>query len=149
MTEQYNVAAVRHLRVGELLANRQEGDDAAYHCGIAGETAIKWALQQAGCAAQWTAAKVKPKKTPMNKHFASAGGVHELVDQCRVEIGMWASGRLAAPIHALVLDPSFAHRFKGWSIDIRYADSTLTPVAVADVERFLTDATDLVQGLVL
>ena len=47
MAEQFCVAALRHLDTAELLEREGKLDDAGYHYGLAGETAVKHAVATA------------------------------------------------------------------------------------------------------
>ncbi len=146
MAEVYDVAAWRHYRTAEILQDAGQGDDASYHFGITGETALKSALRVSGCEAAWIAAGTKLKNTPMRGHFHQLG---DLVQSTALEIGAFASGRLAQPIAAYVLNPAFQARFQGWHIDIRYADPDHTPVSAAKLDGFQRDAEDLLLALVI
>lgn len=152
MAEQYDVAAWRHQRAAEALEGANEYDDAAYHYGLVGETAIKHALRASGCEAAWLANrtgktdKSKLRDTPMRAHVQDLAAV---VTQTAAEIALFATGRLAQPITLHVLSPSFQNRFKGWHIDIRYADPTYTPVTAATLAQLRADAADLLLHLVV
>ena len=82
----------------------------------------------------------------MRGHFHQLG---RLVQRTATEIRVFASGRLAQPIAAHVLNPAFQTRFQGWHIDIRYADPDHTPVAAAKLDGFQRDAEDLLLALVI
>lgn len=146
MAEQYGVAAWRHHDVAETLEHLGFLDDAGYHFGVCGENAVKHSLRAAGVESVWVAAKISLKKTPMKQHFPT---LKSFVKRAQADIAVNAQGRFAAAVASLVLDPSFANRFNGWHINIRYADTTNTPVAGGTCSGWHTDADDLVLGLVL
>lgn len=142
MPERYDLAAGRHLRVGYTLQAAGEFDDAGYHFGFAGEAAIKYALRASGV----EQAVSGQKKNPMRSHFPT---LQCATLQARSLIILHAKGRLAGPIKAAIQDPGFPQRFAGWQIEIRYADTTCTPVASSDCDRWLADAEALVRSLVI
>ncbi|MBY5391024.1 hypothetical protein [Rhizobium leguminosarum] len=144
MAEQFEIAAWRHVRVAEALHSLHEHDDAGYHCGVAGENALKALLQKAGLESHWVGLGVNLRNTPMRGHFPT---LHALVQGVRAEIASSAHGRYASAISGIVLDPSFAVRFSGWHIDIRYADTMYTPVSGAVCAQWLEDAHDLVLAI--
>jgi hypothetical protein len=141
MAEQYEVAAWRHVRTAEKLLAELEYDDSGYHAGIAGENIVKALLQNSGLEAYWQSLAIPMQQTPMRGHFPK---LHSMISQVRADIASSASGRQSANPSAVVLDPSFANRFAGWDINIRYADTTCTPVSKAVSETWLADAHDLI-----
>ena len=154
MAEQFDIAAWRHHRVAETLEILAELDDAGYHFGVCGENAVKYALWAAGVQAAWIRAGAAVgkspaqslKRTPMRGHFPT---LKSLINKTRAEISIYATGRHAAPIAAMVLDPSFAGRFADWHIDIRYADAAHTPVSALKCATWHRDADDFVLALLL
>jgi len=154
LAEQYEVAAWRHHRVGELLVAAGELDDAGYHFGVCGETAVKHLLLASGVEAAWIAIGAATgktvtealNKTPMRKHFPT---LKKLVVNVQGEIAMYARGRYSPTITSLVLDPEFSKRFSGWDINIRYADQNSTPVSKAKCAEWQRDADDFVLALVV
>ena len=133
MPEQFHVAAVRHLKVGETLHKNGHLDDAGYHFGVSGECALKYGILEAGLHV--------PKK-----HFPSlAAAAKDIVSK----VSACGTGRTSAAIFEVVNDPTFSQRFRGWSIDIRYAVSSCTPVQQADCDRWCKDASELVARLVI
>jgi hypothetical protein len=145
VVEQYDRAAVRHYQVADLLEREGETDDAAYHYGLVGENALKHALVQAGVWAAWQLAGQKRGNTPMGKHLPNlTNSLQHVIG----DIQRNASGRHGAALNAVVSDPTFAGRFQGWCIDIRYADDGCTPVAKADCQRWANDADHLFNTLV-
>lgn len=154
MAEQYDVAAWRHHRVGEMLENGAELDDAGYHFGVCGENAVKYALWASGVQAAWIRIGAGQGKsvrdsltgTPMRGHFPT---LTTLVQQTRSNIAVHATGRFSGPVAAIVLSPNFIQRFAGWSIDIRYADTQHTPVSSQTCTAWHADADDLVLSLVI
>lgn len=149
MVEQYDVAARRHQRSAEILESANECDDAGYHYGLVGEMAIKHALRASGCEAKWLRSgpksHAKLRATPMGAHVQDMGA---RISEASQVIRLFASGRLAQPIMSLLLHPSFQARFKGWHINIRYADTMHTPVSATDLERYRADAAELLQHLI-
>ncbi|WP_295437712.1 hypothetical protein [uncultured Thiodictyon sp.] len=146
MTEQYDVAAARHHRVAEHLEMNGEIDDAAYHYGLVGENALKYALCKSGVAGVWNGARMKPRNTPMGKHLPS---LTSAIQGFITDIQLHAVGRVGAELQAVVGDPAFVSRFQGWSLDIRYADHTCTPVSLVDCQRWSLDADLVLRRLVL
>jgi hypothetical protein len=134
MAEQYDVAAGRHLQVGRNLLQHKDFDNAGYHLGVSGECALKYGLLKAGTSIP-------------RKHFRSLAG--EAAKEVASRSAAFATGRISAPIVAIVSDPSFPQRFRGWSINIRYADTSCTPVTRADCDRWCKDASELVARLVI
>ena len=78
MAEQYEVAAWRHLGVGEKLLAQQEIDDAGYHFGVSGENSLKAMLQLAGLEAHWLAAGIRLNRTAMRAHFPNIQSLTKL-----------------------------------------------------------------------
>ncbi len=154
MAEQYEVAAWRHHRVAELLVAGGELDDAGYHFGVCGETAVKHLLWASGVEAAWIAIGATGGKTPdaalkgtpMRRHFPT---LQKLSADVRNEILLYGKGRYAAAINSFVIDPAFSKRFSGWNINIRYADGAFTPVSKATCDAWQRDADDLVLALVV
>lgn len=144
--EQFDIAAARHHHVGELLHQQNEFDDAGYHYGVCGENAVKHALRAAGVEAAWIALGTNLRRTPMRAHFATLTG---LVSAFQADIALHASGRHAGLISAYIASPAFGAMFANWSIDIRYADASCTPVPVEACEQWADDATNLMLQLVL
>lgn len=133
MPERYDVAAVRHLAVGEVLENRGDLDDAGYHYGLVGENAVKHALRASGVEQVWLTARLRRNRTPMGRHVP---GMHAALVDFQHDIEKHATGRLGGVLKTAVSDPTFAARLDGWSINIRYADDGCTPVNEADCRRW-------------
>lgn len=146
MAEQYDVAAWRHHSVAEKLEEAGDLDDAGYHFGVCGETAVKQALRASGVEANWIAAGISLKRTPMLQHFPT---LTTFVTRSRNDIAVFAVGRHAAPITGIILDVSFLQRFSGWHINIRYADLSYTPVSSGICGAWHQDADELILGLLL
>ena len=154
MAERHDVAAWRHLRVGELLVGLGEFDDAGYHFGVSGENSIKFALWASGVRSAWIVTGAALGRslaaslggTPCRGHFPT---LHQLVHDARADIAANAVGRYAAPIAAALLSSTFPSRFAGWNIDIRYADPAYTPVAEALCTAWRNDAEDLLLMLMI
>lgn len=136
MPEQFQVAAYRHFKTAELLADNSMLDDAAYHLGVAGENAVKHAMQEAGLEVHWDAVGINKNTQPMRGHWGRLQA--KLVAEAAT-INLFSSGRRSAPLKRLIASGSITE-FSGWSIDIRYADSTLVPVSTADHQRWYDDA---------
>jgi hypothetical protein len=145
MTEQYEIAALRHFDVAELLLAQLHLDDAGYHFGIAGENALKHALQSAGMEQFWQNNGVGPNKTPMRKHYPHLEPSVVAEEQM---ILAHAQGRLASPLAQLISAPNHGSRFNNWSIDIRYADTICTPVPAASCAQWQEDAADMLLRLI-
>ncbi|MGQ9367003.1 hypothetical protein [Azospirillum sp. ST 5-10] len=145
MTERYDMAADRHLRVAERLERDNEIDDAAYHYGLVGENALKHALRASGVEAAWNSAGTNPFKTPMKRHFPA---LSPDILQCANDIRAYAAGRIGGALHSAVVEPSFLQRFRSWTMDIRYADDACTPVSTVDCRRWGEDAEHFMLKLV-
>ncbi len=146
MAECYATAAIRHFEVGEILKEANRLDDAGYHFGICAETAIKNGLQEAGIAAHWSSTNIKNNKNPMKKHWNDLGSsIHALVG----DIQTYAQGRRAANIIKYSRDPNLISYFSTWKIDIRYADTTCTPVSATDVSTWESNALAILVELAL
>lgn len=145
MPEQFQVAAYRHFEAAELLAANGMRDDAAYHLGVSGENAIKYAMQEAGLEAHWDSCSIKKNQQPMRGHW---GVLQAKVESERNNINIFASGRRSAPLQTLV-NSGPIHQFLGWGIDIRYADSGIVPVNQADHDRWYSDAQEFLINFVL
>jgi hypothetical protein len=128
MAERYDVAAKRHFDVADLLEKQGELDDAGYHYGLVGENALKHALRV--CLSK----SVKGR----DGHFPD---LKAAIIGFQGDIAVFASGSgIGKYLYELINDPTFAARFGGWNIDIRYADDRRTPVAQADCARWGNDA---------
>ncbi len=145
MPEQYQVAAYRHFEAAELLATNGMRDDAAYHLGVSGENAIKYAMQAAGLEAYWNSCGIKQHQQPMRGHW---GVLQQKVENERNNINIFATGRRSAPLQNLV-NSGTINQFSGWGIDIRYADCGLVPISEADHERWHSDAQEFLINFVL
>lgn len=145
MPEQYQVAAYRHFEAAELLAANGMRDDAAYHLGVSGENAIKYAMQEAGLEAYWDGCGIKKRNQPMRGHW---GDLQAKVQQELGNINLFATGRRSAPLQSLV-NSGPVQQFSGWGIDIRYADSGLVPISAVDHERWHSDAQEFLINFVL
>lgn len=143
MSEQYLVAAKRHYDVGEMLMANGANDDAGYHFGLSGETAIKAMLQLSGIETGWLGSGKSPRKTPMRSHLPQ---IKTLITMAQAEIQQYAQGRLAGEVTRVMLDPAFSARFDKWMISIRYADTQCTPVKDADCARWRRDALDMLES---
>jgi hypothetical protein len=154
MTEQYDVAAWRHLNAAGELERACQYDDAAYHFGLAGENAIKQILRASLVEAAWLAigrahgqqSRRALANTPMRGHIPT---LQNLVTASRPAILAFAVGRHAGLARTELFGPGFLTMLRGWSIDIRYADTDYTPVAPATCRRWGRDAADLVLKLVI
>lgn len=136
MAEQYQVAAYRHFQTAELLASHGMLDDAAYHLGVAGENAVKHAMQEAGLEAHWDASGIRKRNQPMRGHWGDLQA--KLASEVNA-INLFSSGRRSAPLRNLV-NGGAINCFDGWHIDIRYADSAMVPVSLNDHQRWYEDA---------
>lgn len=154
MVERYGRAAEQHIDAGDRLRLHNMLDDAGYHFGVSGENSVKYALEVSGMQSKWVqdgAARGLSRNeslmgTPMRGHFPR---LKDLIVRVRSEIAINATGRHAAPILAKVLSTSFDSVFSGWDIQIRYADTTCTPISPADCTRWKADAEDLFSSLVI
>ncbi|WP_141456311.1 hypothetical protein [Pseudoxanthomonas sp. z9] len=142
MAEKYDVAAKRHLETATTLLDETKLDDAGYHYGISGETAIKFALTQAGLSRQLVALN---RNNPLRAHLPS---IKQLIKSAEILISTHARGRMSSPIAAVLLDASLQTRFAGWDINIRYADERHCPLREEQVLEWRNDAEYLVQNLV-
>lgn len=143
MTERYDVAAWRHLTTAQSLMTSSNIDDAGYHLGISAETCLKHAITVIGLAPNLHSLN---QQNPMRAHIPRIG---PLLVNAKALIVASASGRAAAPLIAVISRPGFTNMFSGWSIDIRYADSTLCPVAAASVSAWQQDAEQLLMDLMI
>ena len=109
-------------------------DDAGYHFGVSGECALKCGMLKARI------------NFPRN-HFPSLTKATKKT--VTATVSAFATGRGSAAIFEIVNDPTFSQRFKGWSINIRYAARDCTPVQRADCDRWCKDASELVARLVI
>lgn len=136
MPEQYQIAAYRHFETAEILAKNKMRDDAAYHLGVSGENAVKYAMQNAGLQNHWNMAGIRPGSQPMRGHWG------ELQAKICAEINtinLFATGRRSAALRRLASSGTISS-FNGWNINIRYADSALVPISQEDHDRWHSDA---------
>lgn len=145
LPEQYQIAAYRHFEAAELLDANSMRDDAAYHLGVSGENAIKYAMQAAGLEAHWDGSNIRKNNQPMRGHW---GTLQAKIDSERDNINLIATGRRSASLRSLV-NSGPIQQFLGWGIDIRYADSGLVPVSDADHTRWHSDAQNFLINFVL
>lgn len=145
MTEQFDIAALRHFETAECLKNAGHTDDAAYHFGICGETAFKHALRASGFEGTWNAHSARSRDTPMRGHW---GDLHRRIQNAAQEIQMFAQGRCAVPLVCLANQVPQTY-FQGWSIDIRYADPSYIPVTNAQLKAWENDAADFLLHFVI
>lgn len=138
MADQYGVAALRHLGTAEALEVKGRLEDAGYHYGIAGETAVKASLERAGVAINkefWWHLDDKPNKSLL----------HAIQNSAQV-LSLLASGRLGGGLVADLDAGVLTTRFAGWSIKIRYADTDFCPVDASNLAAWKVDAVALVYG---
>lgn len=137
MAEQFDIAALRHLVTAERLEVAKRLDDAAYHFGLAGETAVKATLQRIGVGIDKSLKRhfSDDKKYSLQHSIEYHGTVLELLTSGRL------GGQLANDLRGGLL----INRFRDWSIKIRYADSDC-PVDEARLATWKADAIALVNG---
>lgn len=131
MVEQFELAAWRHLETAWMLQGSSYHDDAGYHFGMVGETALKeLVIKSVG-------------SLPPTLYGHLGPGEHKLQEklaQARAELALMASGRLGA-----VSIPDPIPDFSGWRIDIRYHDDTICPVPQSQVSNWERDAITLIE----
>lgn len=136
MAEQFNVAALRHLKTAGQLERKGRLDDAAYHYGVAGEAAVKEVLVRAGIKYPRKHWDLREKKS-LRHEIESIGNLAVLL----------RNGRLGGEALADDLDAgTFSCRFDGWSLDIRYAHTDHCPVDAEKLAVWKTDAVLLVNN---
>ncbi|MCB4802629.1 hypothetical protein QO001_002181 [Methylobacterium brachiatum] len=157
MSEQYDLAAWRHQGTADHLLKNSEFDDAGYHYGIVGENALKHAMRSSGIEAYFLANPPQQRNgrrrsgdplrgTPLRGHFPS---LQALAIQAQQVVSLYATGRVAAALQTEIGSAAFNTRFQSWSIDIRYASTTCTPVTQAVCDTWKKDAEDLILRLVI
>ncbi len=139
MAEQFCVAALRHLDTAELLEREGKLDDAGYHYGLAGETAVKHAVA--------TACSFFPSDLRTHFNHRSKPLTEAILDSQAVTVVL-ENGRLGGGLARDLELRQFASRFDKWHINIRYADTDY-PVNEALVAAWKADAVALLAGVVL
>ena len=134
MVARFAVAALRHLGTADHLERHGRMEDAAYHYGVAGETAVKATLERAGIPFPWKHWDRRENKS-LRHAIESMVGV----------VALLRSGRLGGPLADDLDAGTFSGRFEGWSVDIRYAD-TDHPVDNAKLATWKADAVLLVNN---
>ncbi len=133
MAERFDVAARRHLDTAEVLEDAGRIDDAGYHYGLVGETAVKHSIVLA-CG----------RLTPdLLKHFDRP--LREAIQNSIAVIAVLNSGRLAGGLAKDLRTKQFASRFDQWRVTIRYADSAV-PVTATRLAAWKADAIALLNG---
>ena len=133
MAERFDVAARRHLDSADLLEREGMLDDAGYHYGLAGETAVKQAVV--------VACGILPKS--LKAHFDAP--LRDAIARSQEVATLLTSGRLSGGLADDLRAGRFVSRFDKWSITIRYADSAF-PVDAARVAAWRADALALLRG---
>lgn len=133
MPEQFDIAARRHFATAETLEAEGRLDDAGYHYGLAGENAVK----------QSCIAACGPLTKDLKQHFV--GGLRQAIQLSQAVSGVLATGRLCGGLAADLRANTFASRFDGWDIQIRYAHTDF-PVDSARVATWKADAIALLNG---
>ncbi|WP_156356091.1 hypothetical protein [Sphingomonas sp. Leaf22] len=145
MPEQFNIAAIRHLRTAEHLEAGGHTDDAGYHFGVCAENAVKCAMREAGLESYWASQGNQAlRASPMFGHWSLLGT--KIANAASI-INVHAQGRRANPLKQL--SASGATVFADWSIDIRYADPTHVPIDGAKLHRWKHGAAQFVNSFVL
>ena len=136
MAEQFGVAALRHLESAELLELNGRAEDAGYHYGVAGEAAIKESLQRASIVIT----------RDLRKHINDRSGPLQInVEAACHVLAVLSSGHLGGLATDLATPGTLPARFKGWSLDIRYADTSF-PVGESELAAWKADAVHLVNA---
>jgi len=135
MPEQFDVAARRHLDTAELLEAEGRLEDAGYHYGLVGENAVKQSIV-AACGPL-------TKRMGLFAHFDTP--LKTAIQQSEDVSGVLASGRLSGGLAIEIAAGTFASRFDGWNINIRYADTDF-PVDSRRVATWKADAIALLNG---
>lgn len=135
MSERFADAALRHLETGDLLKDEGRTDDAAYHYGLVGETALKEAVIRAlgSSLPKRLRSHLNHKTQPLQTLIVHDANLASLLRH----------GRLGGALGAELLQGLLVHRFAGWSLDIRYADSNYCPVGSSDLCIWQEDAVAL------
>jgi hypothetical protein len=139
MAERYDLAATRHLKSGNALEGNARLDDAGYHYGLAGEMAIKRALQSAGIA--------KPKPFHIDHNSSSGKDLLRYAIREASNLTVLASGRKGLAL--VQMATSLGSKFQGWSMNkLRYADDGYCPIDAAKVSAWHQDAIALVNAVI-
>lgn len=133
MADQFDIAARRHLDTAETLERDGKLDDAGYHYGLAGETAVKQSIKLA-CGSLPVA---------LLRHFAVP--LRDAIKSSTEVSNVLKSGRLGGGLAADLGAGLFESRFDNWNVRIRYADSDF-PVNAALVATWKADAVALMKG---
>ena len=116
-----------------MLEQANRLDDAAYHYGLVGEISIKAAL---------VLATSMPLNRSYHKHLPSLGRVAQ--QNATALISLLANGRTGgAALLGDLRGRQLQGRFQGWSVDIRYADTSLCPVQPSQLQDWKQDAVAL------
>ena len=133
MADRFDVAARRHLDTAEVLEDAGRIDDAGYHYGLVGETAVKHSIVLA-CGTL----------TPdLRRHFDQP--LRDAIQTSSAIIAVLNSGRLGGGLARDLRASQFASRFDQWRVTIRYADSAV-PVTGARLAVWKADAIALLNG---
>lgn len=142
MVEKFGDAALRHLGTAEVLEDEGRIDDAAYHYGLVGETALKAAVESA----------IAPLPKQLLKHINQRDNngndvslQTSIVNYAR-SAKLLANGRLGGALLSDLTHTLLNLRFTGWSLNIRYADSDCCPVSDGDLAVWKADAIALFNG---
>jgi hypothetical protein len=135
MAEQFDIAARRHLDTAEALERAGHLDDAGYHYGIAGETAVKQSIFLVS----------GPLPAAFKKHFHDGLRDRIVVGTDRDVAAVLNSGRLGGGLANDLQGGKFSSRFVNWHINIRYAD-TRYPVTTVLLAGWKADAIALMNG---
>jgi len=136
--EDFATAALRHLESAEVLELEGRLDDAAYHFGLVGETALKAAV----LGAIGGNAPVLPSRLKKHINHPQQSLQTAIARETQL-IGLLCNGRLGGALLIEMQSGTLGTRFAGWSLDIRYADSNHCPVQLQDVHRWKLDAVTL------
>jgi|GEM_PF-6527072 len=135
MVDRYDVAAVRHFKTAEILERGGRLEDAGYHYGLAGETAVKAALTKCGVSIG----------RDLRKHFDGDGekSLSEAVKRSVAITSLISTGRLGGALAKDLRTNQLKDRFRNWSIFIRYANDDY-PVTIERLGIWRADAAKLV-----
>ncbi len=135
MPERFADAALRHLETAEVLENEGRRDDAAYHYGLVGETAIKAAV----------VAAVGSLPGTLKRHINESRrpSLQDEVARSAVVVACLASGRQGGALLSDINNGRLGRRFTDWTLNIRYADDDCCPVSESSLAVWKADAVAL------
>lgn len=137
MAEQFDVAALRHLQSAARLEEAGQLDDAGYHYGIAGETAVKQSVVKA--------IGHLPKK--LRKHINERGTTLQEAVKLYYQFNLvMSNGRLGGALARELANDTLVNRFVNWSLNIRYADTDHCPINQNNLMQWKSDAITLINA---